>query len=279
MKLGTNDIDSVYLGTNAISSIYLGTNLVWSGMDPDYKAILDYATTQGYTLPSASQRLLQEQLVIDLKNAGIWSKLDTFAVFATDGDSDFALIDWKRLTQYTAVNSPTFTTNDGFTGNGTSSYIDTNYTPSTQGVNYTSSDASFGVFWDKTSATTGYLSGSRTTSVVNANFLNAAALTINCINSNNSTNRDTFTQNYDFKQVQLTSGKQYLFGDGIQDDTLTFAGSPSSPVVPIFLLCFNSLGIPGTFSDAEIRSFYAGSSLLSESSDFNNALTTYYNAL
>jgi hypothetical protein len=116
MKLGTNDIGSVYLGTNAVQSVYLGSNLVWSGMDADYKAILDYATTQGYTLPSASQQLLQEQLLIDLKDAGIWSKLDTFAVFATDGDSDFALIDWKRLTDYTAINSPTFTSNEGFHG-------------------------------------------------------------------------------------------------------------------------------------------------------------------
>jgi hypothetical protein len=144
MKLGTNDIGSVYLGTNAVSSVYLGSNLVWSGMDADYKAILDYATTQGYTLPSASQQLLQEQLLIDLKDAGIWSKLDTFAVFATDGDSDFALIDWKRLTDYTAINSPTFTSNEGFTGNGTSSYIDTNWNPATQGVNYTQNDACFG---------------------------------------------------------------------------------------------------------------------------------------
>ena len=129
MKLGTNDIGSVYLGTNAVSSVYLGTNLVWSGMDADYQAILDYATTQGYTLPSASQQALQNQLVVDLKDGGIWSKLDTFAVFATDGDSDFALIDWKRVTDYTAVNSHTFTTNEGFEGNGTSAYIDTNYNP------------------------------------------------------------------------------------------------------------------------------------------------------
>jgi hypothetical protein len=57
---------------------------------------------------------LQNQLVVDLKDGGIWSKLDTFAVFATDGDSDFALIDWIRLSDYTAFNSPTFTTNQGF---------------------------------------------------------------------------------------------------------------------------------------------------------------------
>jgi hypothetical protein len=111
-------------------------------VDADYQAVLDYATTQGYTLPSAAQQSLQNQLVIDLKDAGIWDKLDTFGVFATDGDSDFALIDWIRLSQYTAVNSPTFTTNVGFEGNGTSAYINTNFNPSTSGVNYTLNDAS-----------------------------------------------------------------------------------------------------------------------------------------
>jgi hypothetical protein len=30
MKLGTNDIGSVYLGSNAVSSVYLGTNLVYT---------------------------------------------------------------------------------------------------------------------------------------------------------------------------------------------------------------------------------------------------------
>jgi hypothetical protein len=143
MKLGTNDINSVYLGTNAVSAVYLGTNLVWSGMDADYKAILDYATTQGYTLPSASQQLLQEQLVIDLKDAGIWSKLDIFYVFATDGDSDFASINWKDPSNFeiTEVNSPTFTTNVGFEGDGTSAYLDTNWVLNTDTVNYEKDNA------------------------------------------------------------------------------------------------------------------------------------------
>ncbi len=113
--------------------------------DATYQAILDYATSQGYTLPSDSQKLLQNQLVVDLKASGIWSKLDTFANFATDGNSNFALIDWKRLTQYTAVNSPIFTPNQGFTGGGTR-YIDTNYNPSTQAVNYQLNNASLGTY-------------------------------------------------------------------------------------------------------------------------------------
>jgi hypothetical protein len=32
MKLGTNDIGSVYLGTNAVQKVYLGTNEVWSAL-------------------------------------------------------------------------------------------------------------------------------------------------------------------------------------------------------------------------------------------------------
>lgn len=114
--------------------------------DADYQAVLDYATTQGYTLPSASQKALQNQLVVDLKDAGVWSKLDLFYVFATDGDSDFASINWKDPNNFeiTEVNSPTFTTNEGFQGDGSSSYLDTNFIPSTDSTKSTSNTLSAG---------------------------------------------------------------------------------------------------------------------------------------
>jgi hypothetical protein len=128
-----------------------------SAFDADYLAVLNYATTQGYTLPSSGQQALQNQLVLDLKDGGIWSKLDTFGVFATDGDSDFALIDWIRLTDYTAVNSPTFTTDKGFQGNGTSSYIDMNYNPATQAVNLSLNNNSIGAFQDINNAPNGVM--------------------------------------------------------------------------------------------------------------------------
>jgi hypothetical protein len=77
MKLGTNDIGSVYLGTNAVQNglswvpIRFGVLVVaWM---PTIKAVLDYATAQGYTLPSSGQQTLQNQLVVDLKDGGIWS--------------------------------------------------------------------------------------------------------------------------------------------------------------------------------------------------------------
>ena len=107
-----------------------------NALSTEYQAILNYATSLGYTLPSTNQRFKQNKLLADLRRNGIWEKLDTFGVFATDGDSNFALIDWKRLTTFTAVNSPTFTTNQGFEGNATSASINLNYNGSTQNVNY-----------------------------------------------------------------------------------------------------------------------------------------------
>ena len=112
------------------------------GFASEYQAVLNYATSLGYALPTAPQQEKQNTLLRELKSYGIWNKLDSFCVFANDGGSNFGLIDWKRLSLYTAVNSPAFSVNNGFTGNGTSSYIDTNFNPATSGINYTLNNAS-----------------------------------------------------------------------------------------------------------------------------------------
>ena len=115
--------------------------------DPDYQAILTYATAQGYTLPSLSQRLLQSQMIQALKTGSIWSELDLFYLFAGDGDSNFATLNWKNPALYkaTAVNSPTYTPNIGFTGDGANAYLNTNWNP-TLGTKFTQDSASHGVY-------------------------------------------------------------------------------------------------------------------------------------
>ena len=106
------------------------------GFDTDYQAVLDRSTALGYTAPSAAQQTLQNTLVTDLKTAGVWDKLDLFYVFATDGDSDYATLNWKTPTSFqtTKVNSPTFTSNEGYQGDGSSSYLDTNFIPNTNSI-------------------------------------------------------------------------------------------------------------------------------------------------
>ena len=148
--------------TNSIASTSVTSNDV-PVYESEYKAVLDYAINilnlSESNLPTISQRLLQNALLLTLKTIGAWTKLDTFANFATNGSNQFALIDWRRLTTYTAT-ATTFLSNRGFSGNGTSAFINTNFIPSTNpvGQNYQATDASRYVFMDS-AISTGPLDG------------------------------------------------------------------------------------------------------------------------
>jgi hypothetical protein len=248
----------------------IGSSIVQFTFDADYQAVLDYGTTQGYTLPSESQQLLQNQLVVDLKNGGIWSKLDTFGVFATDGNSDFALIDWKRLTQYTAVNSPTFTTNDGFLSNGTSSYIDTNYNPSTSGVNFTLNNACFGGVRNTATNIDGFFVGC---SVGLVNCLKARLSTANRINQNANSSPSGNFEDFYFVGLHRTSSLGVAYG---YNDTIVTAVSSSTliPDANQWILRADSF-----YAIIGARMYFSGSNLILEQSDFFNAWNNYYNAL
>jgi len=273
MKLGTNDISSVYLGTNAVSKVYLGSTEVWSAVDPDYQAILDYATTQGYTLPSASQQTLQNQLVVDLKTAGIWNKLDTFGVFATDGDSDFALIDWIRLTDYTAVNSPTFTTNVGFQGDGTSSYIESNYLPITNAINISQDSNSYGYVMSQydtsPSSAEQHWGNAINTSLqsfwasrsVRNTYHNATDIILN--------DNKLFTTNVLLHMDRTDSNTVYDIVDGVVNNSF------SSTSAPILDQEFIAMKYQGTYSDVELQIVFVGASTYNERVDFNDILKNY----
>jgi stage V sporulation protein SpoVS len=246
------------------------TDIVGGGYiyDATYQAVLDYATTQGYTLPSDSQKLLQNQLVIDLKAGGIWDKLDTFVNFATDGSSSFALIDWKRLTQYTAVNSPTFTTNEGFTGNGTSSYIDTNFNPAISGVNYTLNDASRYIY---TLNVVNFFDGielsasNRITTAGTAQRINQGTGAINSAYS--------FSTGAGMKSIHRTSSTNVeLFSDITQESRTANSFIVQSEKQ------FISRSL-NTYSANKVSMYAMCSSLVTENTDFVNAFDNYLNSL
>jgi hypothetical protein len=157
------------------------------GFDADYQAILDYATTQSYTLPSAGQQILQNQLVLDLKAGGIWSLMDIIYVYASDGDSNYATLNWKNPSffQCTQINSPTFTANEGFTGNGTSSYLNTNWSALNNGVNFQLNDASI-VCYVFSNSGTGPFTGIANNNSQGALNINSTAQRINTTASLNS---------------------------------------------------------------------------------------------
>lgn len=84
-------------------------------------------------------------MVKQLKANGTWNLLDRFFLFATEFQ-DQARVCLKSLKRLSEVNSPNWIANQGYSGNGTTAYLNSNYTMSTQGVNYTLNNCSMGVY-------------------------------------------------------------------------------------------------------------------------------------
>jgi hypothetical protein len=100
--------------------------------------------------PDATRTTAINTLIAALKTAGIWAKLDVLYILAAH-DAQAARLNWKTPASFTAtaVNTPTFTTDRGYNGNGSTSYLTTGFTPSTHATQMTQNSAS--VFaWNRT---------------------------------------------------------------------------------------------------------------------------------
>jgi hypothetical protein len=266
----SNEVSCRVTATNSVGSANATSNSL-TIYEAEYKSILDYATTNSYTLPSTAQRLKQNTLLSSLKTAGVWNKLDTFANFATDGSTQFALIDWKRLSQYTAVLSPTFTTNEGFMGNGTSSYIDTNFNPSTQSTNYITNDASRHMYVFSGTTAQRIEGNSIDTNNIRLGSYNTHKINSGAVNTLNSVFAYSATKG--MKSIHRTSSTAItLYNASVGENrTLLSTGLPNANQ---WILRQGSI-----YVNTKMSMYAMGASMISENTAFVNAFDTYLNSL
>lgn len=264
-----NDISWGYVHANSWAG---DTNIVGFAYDSDYQAVLNKAILEGFTLPDDDEKLIQNQLVIDLKDSGAWAKADHILVLATNSNESFALIDWKNPTRLASpFNAPNFIDNKGFQGVGTA-YIDTNFNPVSNGVNYTQNNASRYVFMDNASGT-GALDGRPEASINNMLRTSSTQHRINQGTSNLTGGSYSFNATRGMKSIHRTNSTNVeLFNDTTQESrTATSAEMNSS----------NQLILrSGANYGAHTVSFYmCGASMLSENTAIVNAVNTYLNSL
>ena len=245
--------------------------MVGESFDADYQAILDRATTLGYTLPSASVQVKQNTLLTSMKADGVWAKLDVFYVFAQDGGSAFATLNWKNpnANQSTLVNAPTFVSNQGFTGNGTSSYIDTNYNPATQGVQYTQNNASRYFFTHAIG--TGRFDGN--TSGINSITLGTVASQRINAGANNAVPSIDINSTANTKSIHRTSSTAIT---AYNSTTSQVAVQTSASIASANQWILRSAANYGTHTCA---AYGMGASMISEHTNFINDWNTYKNSL
>ena len=265
----SNVVSCRVTATNSVGNANTTSNSL-TIYEAEYKSILDYATTNSYTLPSTAQRLKQNTLLSSLKTAGVWNKLDTFANFATDGDSNFALIDWKRLSLLTAVNSPSFTTNEGFSGNGTSSYINTNFTPFLNASNYQLNNASRYIYVFTPTAND-RVDGN----LIDTNGIRLGNFNTQRLNSGSNTLNTSFeyTSVRGMKSINRTSSTNLTLANNKTSATRT-STSTSLPNSSQFILRQGFI-----YSTSKVSMYAMGASLVTENNSFVDAFDTYLNSL
>jgi hypothetical protein len=75
--------------------------------------------------------------VCGMVSDGTWALLDTLWVPAINSAGN-AVLNWPNTSfSLTPTNSPTFAANQGYTGNGTNSYLASSYNLSSSSTNYT----------------------------------------------------------------------------------------------------------------------------------------------
>lgn len=258
-------------------------NPFFGGFDPAYQAVLDRATALGYTHPSLAQETKQDTLMRALRSDGILSLLDVLYIFATDGSSDFATLNWITPSLYkcTKVATPTFTTNEGFDFNGTTQYLDTNWNPATNGVNYTINDCSYGAHVNDTNSNTGRVdfgcdNGTSFISFAAHNSSTEGRFRINdAVNTQPGVTTEKFFQ---VKRLGVANPRKFLYKTGV----LALSNNDASIAIPsfnIYIGATNASGTASLFCNREISMFFAGSSLDGKELLLYNNWNTYFTSL
>lgn len=245
-----------------------------SGVTAKYQAVLDRATVQGYTKPSAAKNNAWNTFLNARIADGSFAKMDFLYNLAWNDAtlSAFSALDHKTATRegvYTS--SPTYGVK-GIKGDNLAAFFDTSFRPSLHATNFTQNDAALGI-WITTipSAGTGVMGDASTTT---DRMTYAVNNNTNSINSTNSASINLNTSGTGYKAFNRTDSTNCQLYNGLTrtDFTGTSTGVSASNLV---LLKRNS-----TLSDVEIGLFFgAGSLTETQHNNIRNGYATFLTAI
>lgn len=239
-----------------------------------------------FTPPSLSIANAQNTMWCALVDAGIVAKLDLFYLFAQETNSNKeALVNWVNPGTYdaTAYDHPAFTSLEGLAGDLSSAYIDTNWKPKTDGVNYTLNDASFGVYQRNDIIGEGLIYQCGTYDDTNPVLRSKASIRTKYAGTNCKAQVNSYTDvnviNTDSRGCYIatrgTANNQKYYKNGSVISSADVA-STSVPDFEMYLLCRNNNSVAQSFSESQLSMFFAGSNLAqSEITILTNAIETY----
>jgi hypothetical protein len=277
---GSAFISSVDLSgpKNEISSYSLeiqGTS-IFGAFGDEYQAVYNAMTNK----PSAAVATAQNTMVATLVAAGIWSKLDVFYLFAQESNAaSEALINFVNPGTFdaTLVNSVAFVSLEGFTSNGTSSYINTNWDADADGSNFLQDDASLGLYI-RTNLGEGVVDlraydGADYISLSVRDGSDVAYFSTNQAGNDSVGSMTDSRGMWVMNRVDSTDNDLYRNGSSVDDNSTASTGKPG---VDLYIGAANQNGTPTLWSNKQYSVFFSGGSLTpTEITNLTNAIEAY----
>lgn len=207
------------------------------------------------TPPTDARKAKIDALIVALKNAGVWTKLDVLYVLAA-ADSQAARLNWKLPGTYTCTvnGSMLFDIDLGYTSQAGTGWLDTGWNVSTNGVTFLQDSAHLGVVCNTAVSDTNFDAGTGGNLRIGAK---SGTTITGRINSADTHTAPTVSTSVGHTVIIRTLGFQTGAKDGVLDTPVAIV-SPSAPANATLRICGN---ISTTFSARRITACHAGGEL------------------
>jgi len=247
-----------------------------TGADSDAEAWADQVVINGGTV-SAGRLTLVSNFISGLKADAVWTKCDRFWLEAAENQPS-ALTDLVARELATAINSPTFTVDRGYTGNSTSNYISTPYNPVTDGVAYVLASAHLGA-WIRTvnAVNADMVGGSDDGNQANWFYSTGTPSFSGSANGGTIDTNNVNTGHQMWTRTGTTTVAAYSNGSSSGSSG---SGSSAIPSLDIYILAQNAIGSPNNHGGHQLSAFHMGGGLTAtDVSNLFSRLQTYMTAV
>ena len=257
----------------------------------EYQSLLDFATSNGITLPSSEQQTKDNLKVKYFKDEGVWDEIDVMYIFnstytSTGFSDNFYALNWKnpntfRLTADSGK-EPSFVSGSGFkTVGGSGDFLKTGFVPTDDAVNFEKLDGGliFKCFdVDTTFSSSTYFLGGRNVStnqiLIGNNSNNNMALRINGNDNPLVITQANVNQHYHTATVSSDSNR---YVNGVFQLTQPHETNGTVAEKEQYLLAYNNNDVAVTPSnDAGLSYVLFGSNLASKQLEIYQILNETY---
>ena len=286
LALGTTAairVERLLSATPAIALTAAGTLAPIVSLDADAQAWIDaMSIAPNSTYEGAYDTFIKELKTGPTNGTNVWTKLDVLHVLAAH-DSQAALLNAKGPTgTATAVNTPTFNAGQGFTFDGSTNYLNTNWYAAKSGNNFVQNSGHFGLY-HRSIGTSGSLRTSgayagNSTQFFQMNTSNNVAASINSnalLSDTGNTAGWTLMNRTAFNDGRLYYGATEAASYNSSSSALSSAAGKE-----FFIGALNLSGSASQHGDVEVSVFTAGAGLTAnEVVDLNAAIDNLKTAI